>query len=166
MTKKLQKISPFLWFDSAAEEAVNFYIDIFPNSKIVTTTRYTEESEAVSGQKAGTVMTVGFQLDGQEFAAINGGPHFRFTEAISFVVNCESQQEVDDYWEKLGAGGDPKAQQCGWLKDRFGVSWQVVPIQLPQWLSDPDPARATRVAQAMFQMKKIDLAGLERAAAG
>ncbi|HSB96267.1 MAG TPA: VOC family protein [Spongiibacteraceae bacterium] len=161
--QNLQKISPFLWFNTQAEEAANFYVGIFKNSKIITATRYNKESAAVSGQKEGSVMTIGFQLEGQNFAAINGGPHFKFTEAISLVVNCETQQEVDYYWEKLGAGGDPKAQQCGWLKDKFGVSWQIVPIQLPKLLNDPDAEKAVRVAQVMMKMKKLDIAALERA---
>jgi len=163
MPDHLQKISPFLWFDNQAEEAANFYVGIFKNSKIVTSTRYNKESAAVSGQREGSIMTIGFQLEGQDFAAINGGPHFQFTAAISLVVNCETQQEVDYYWEKLGAGGDPKAQQCGWLKDKFGVSWQIVPIQLPKLLNDPDAGKAVRVAQVMMKMKKLDIAALEKA---
>jgi predicted 3-demethylubiquinone-9 3-methyltransferase (glyoxalase superfamily) len=158
-----QKISPFLWFDGTAEEAANFYVGIFPNSKITTSTRYTKESAAVSGQAEGKLMTVGFELDGQEFAAINGGPHFKFTEAISFVIHCASQEEVDHYWNKLGEGGDPKAQQCGWLKDKFGVSWQVVPDEMFTLMSDPDAAKAGRVAQALYSMKKIDLGELRKA---
>jgi predicted 3-demethylubiquinone-9 3-methyltransferase (glyoxalase superfamily) len=161
-----QKISPFLWFDGTAEEAANFYAGIFPNSKITSSTRYTKESAAVSGQPEGKLMTVGFELDGQEFAAINGGPHFKFTEAISFVIHCASQEEVDHYWNKLGEGGDPKAQQCGWLKDKFGVSWQVVPDEMFALMSDPDAVKAGRVAKALFSMKKIDLGVLRQAHGG
>ena len=164
--KFAQKISPFLWFDGTAEEAANFYVGIFPDSKITSSTRYTKESAAVSGQPAGKLMTVGFELDGQEFAAINGGPHFKFTEAISFVIHCASQEEVDHYWNKLGEGGDAKAQQCGWLKDKFGVSWQVVPDEMFALMSDPDAAKAGRVAQALFAMKKIELGVLREAHGG
>jgi len=158
-----QKITPFLWFDDQAEEAVSFYTSIFKNSRIVAMTRYGEEGAEVSGRHEGTVMTVAFQLDGQEFVALNGGPSFKFTEAISFVVNCESQHEVDHYWEKLSAGGDPKAQQCGWLKDKYGLSWQIVPTVLGELLSDPDPEKSRRVMKAMLQMKKIDIATLKQA---
>jgi predicted 3-demethylubiquinone-9 3-methyltransferase (glyoxalase superfamily) len=164
--KSVQKISPFLWFDGTAEEAANFYVGIFPNSRITTATRYTKESAAVSGQPEGKLMTVGFLLDGQEFAAINGGPHFKFTEAISFVIHCASQDEVDHYWNGLCEGADAKAQQCGWLKDKFGVSWQVVPDEMFALMSDPDAAKAGRVAQALYQMKKIELAVLRKAYAG
>jgi predicted 3-demethylubiquinone-9 3-methyltransferase (glyoxalase superfamily) len=159
------RITPFLWFDDQAEEAVDFYTAIFPNSRIVTTTRYNKESAEVSGRKEGTVMTIAFQLDGQDFTAINGGPHFKFTEAISLVVHCKSQDEVDHYWNRLSKGGDEKAQQCGWLKDRYGVSWQIVPTELPQLLSHPDPEKAKRATQAMLKMKKLDLAALRRAVA-
>jgi len=159
-----QRITPFLWFDHQAEEAVRFYTSIFPNSRIEATTRYGKESAQVSGQKEGSVMTVAFQLDGQDFTAINGGPHFQFSEAISLVVNCQSQEEVDHYWSRLSEGGDETAQQCGWLKDRYGVSWQVVPVELFQLLNDPDPERARRATQAMLQMKKLDLTALRRAA--
>jgi predicted 3-demethylubiquinone-9 3-methyltransferase (glyoxalase superfamily) len=158
-----QKITPFLWFDDRAEDGVRFYASIFKNSRIVGTTRYGKEGAEVSGRPEGTVMTVAFHLDGQEFVALNGGPIFKFTEAISFVVNCESQDEVDYYWEKLSAGGDPKAQQCGWLKDKYGLSWQVVPTVLGELLSDPDPEKARRVMKAMLQMKKIDIATLKQA---
>ena len=156
-----QKITPFLWFDKQAEEAAQFYVSIFKNSKILNVSRY---GDAGPGPK-GSVMVVNFQIAGQEFTALNGGPLFKFSEAISFEVSCETQQEVDYYWEKLGAGGDPKAQQCGWLKDRYGLSWQVVPTVLGKLMTDPDPARAGRVMQAMLQMKKLDIAELERAAA-
>jgi predicted 3-demethylubiquinone-9 3-methyltransferase (glyoxalase superfamily) len=166
MTTKIQRITPFLWFDSQAEAAVNFYTSIFRNSKILTTTRYGEEGAAASGRPKGTIMTVAFQLDGQNFVALNGGPVFKFTEAISFVVNCESQDEVDHFWEKLSEGGDEKAQQCGWLKDKYGLSWQVVPSVLSDLLSDPDPEKSRRVMKALLQMKKIDIETLRRAAEG
>jgi len=159
-----QRITPFLWFDDQAEEAVSFYTSVFPDSRIVTVTRYNKESAEVSGRPEGQVMTIGFELDGQEFAALNGGPHFTFNEAISLVVHCDSQDEVDHYWDRLSEGGDENAQQCGWLKDRFGVSWQVVPRDLVELLGDPDPERARRATRAMLRMKKIDLAELRRAA--
>jgi len=153
----IQKITPFLWYDHQAEEAAGFYASIFPNSKVGKVVRY---GPAGPGP-AGSAMTVEFQLDGQPFVALNGGPHFKFTEAISFVVNCETQAEVDGYWEKLSAGG---AQvQCGWLKDKFGLSWQIVPTALPKLLSDPDPKKAERVMKAMLAMKKIDIAALQQA---
>ena len=154
---KIQKISPFLWFDHQAEEATRFYTSIFKNSKIEKIIRY---GEAGPGP-AGSVMTVAFELDGQKFKGLNGGPHFKFTEAISFVVNCETQAEVDEYWEKLSEGG--KEVQCGWLKDKFGLSWQIVPIRLIELLEDKDAARSQRVMKAMMQMKKIEIAGLEQA---
>ncbi len=157
----MQKIIPFLWFDNNAEEAANFYVSIFKNSKIGAVTRYDEASAQASGMPKGAAMTVAFQLEGQPFTALNGGPHFKFTEAISFVVNCESQEELDHYWTKLTAGGDAKAQQCGWLKDKFGVSWQIVPAILPQLLSNGE--RSKRVMQALLQMKKIDIKALEQA---
>jgi predicted 3-demethylubiquinone-9 3-methyltransferase (glyoxalase superfamily) len=153
----IQKITPFLWFDHQAEEAARFYTAIFPNSKISKVVRYTKSGPG----PAGSVMTVEFQLEGQTFVALNGGPHFKFTEAISFVVNCETQAEVDTYWEKLSAGGGEV--QCGWVKDKFGLSWQVVPTVLPKLLSDPDPAKAERVLQAMLKMKKLDIRALEQA---
>lgn len=153
----MQKITPFLWFDDKAEEATNFYVSIFKNSKIETITRYGSAGPGTEG----TVMTVQFQLDGQEFVALNGGPVFAFTPAISFVINCESQEEVDHYWEKLTDGGE--IVECGWLKDKFGVSWQVVPIVLAELLSDPDPIKSQRVMKAMLQMKKIDIEVLKQA---
>jgi predicted 3-demethylubiquinone-9 3-methyltransferase (glyoxalase superfamily) len=153
----MQKITPFLWFDNQAEEAMNFYVSIFKNSKVLSVTHYGDGGPMPKG----TVMTANFQLDGQEFTAINGGPTFPFTPAISFVVHCETQEEVDEYWEKLSAGG--QKNQCAWLDDKFGVSWQIVPNALIELLSDPDPAKAGRVMQAMTQMKKIDIAGLKRA---
>jgi predicted 3-demethylubiquinone-9 3-methyltransferase (glyoxalase superfamily) len=156
-TVPIQKITPFLWFDHQAEEAASFYVSIFPNSKLVKVSRY---GEAGPGP-AGSAMTVEFQLDGQSFVALNGGPHFKFTEAISFVVNCQTQDEVDSYWEKLSAGG---AQvQCGWLKDKFGLSWQIVPTVLPELLSNPDPAKSQRVMKAMLTMKKLDIHALKQA---
>jgi predicted 3-demethylubiquinone-9 3-methyltransferase (glyoxalase superfamily) len=162
MQHSIQKITPFLWFDNQAEEAASFYTSIFTNSRITGVTRYDEAGAKASGRPAGTVMTVAFQLEGQEFVALNGGPHFEFTEAISFVVNCESQEEIDHYWEKLSAGGDVKAQQCGWLKDKYGVSWQIVPRMLGQLLNDPDPAKSRRIMEAVLQMKKIDIETLRR----
>jgi predicted 3-demethylubiquinone-9 3-methyltransferase (glyoxalase superfamily) len=162
MNDRFQRITPFLWFADQAEEAVNFYIPVFSNSRIVTTTRYNAESAQVSGRKAGSVMTIAFQLDGQGFTALNGGPVFKFNEAVSLVVRCQSQEEVDHYWNRLSAGGDEKAQRCGWLKDRYGLSWQIVPDQLIALLTDPDPARAHKATKAMLQMKKIDLDALQR----
>lgn len=159
----MQKITPFLWFDGKAEEAVNFYVSLFRNSGIGTVTRYGKEAAAASGMPAGAVMTMAFRIEGQDFVALNSGPYFKFTEAISFVVNCESQEEVDYYWERLAAGGDPAAQRCGWLKDRYGVSWQIVPEVLPELLQNKDAARAGRVMQALLQMSKIDIAALQRA---
>jgi predicted 3-demethylubiquinone-9 3-methyltransferase (glyoxalase superfamily) len=153
----IQKITPFLWFDHQAEEAASFYTSIFPNSKVVKLTRY---GEAGPGP-AGSAMTVEFQLQGQSFVALNGGPHFKFTEAISFVVNCQTQDEVDAYWEKLSADGTPI--ECGWLKDKFGLSWQIVPTVLPQLLSDPDPEKSQRVMKAMLTMKKLDIRALKQA---
>ena len=166
MQTGIQKITPFLWFDNQAEEAVSFYTSIFKNSRIVSIDLYGEEGAEASGRPKGTVMTVAFRLDGQEFVALNGGPIFKFTEAISFVVNCESQDEVDHYWDKLSAGGDPKAQQCGWLKDKYGLSWQIVPTVLITLLNDPDPEKSRRVMKAMLQMKKIDVDTLKQAADG
>jgi predicted 3-demethylubiquinone-9 3-methyltransferase (glyoxalase superfamily) len=158
---KMQKISPFLWFDSQAEEAAKFYTSIFRNSKLGKMTRYGEGGPG----PAGSVLTASFELEGMEFTALNGGPMYKFTEAVSFVVNCETQEEVDHYWEKLTADGG-KEVQCGWLKDKFGLSWQIVPTALPRLLSDPDPAKANRVVQAMLQMVKLDIAKLEQAARG
>ncbi len=157
MSQPIQKITPFLWFADQAEEAAEFYTSIFKNSKIETVTRY---GDAGPGPK-GSVMTIAFDLDGQKFVALNGGPVYQFTPAISFVVNCETQQDVDHYWEKLTAGG--KEIQCGWLVDKYGMSWQIVPQALVELLQDKDAARSQRVMKAMFQMKKIDIAGLEGA---
>lgn len=162
---KPSRITPCLWFDHQAEEAAAFYCGIFPNSRTVSVTRYTEAGTETHGRPAGSVMTVSFELDGQPFTALNGGPVFRFTEAVSLQIDCADQAEVDHYWHKLGAGGEPQAQQCGWLKDRYGLSWQVVPRLLPELLHDADRARASRVMQAVLQMKKLDIAAIERAAA-
>jgi len=157
----MHKITPFLWFDNQAEEAVDFYTSIFKNSKIMNVARYDEEGAKASGRAKGTVMTMTFQLNGQEFIALNGGPVFKFTEAISFFVNCETQQEVDELWNKLTEGGEEG--QCGWLKDRFGLSWQIVPTALGEMLADKDPEKAQRVMKAMLQMKKIDIERLKQA---
>lgn len=161
-----QRITPCLWFDAEAEEAVEFYTGIFKNSRIVDVSRYGEAGREVHGKPPGSVMTVAFELDGQSFTALNGGPAFTFNEAISLQVNCETQDEVDHYWARLSAGGDERAQQCGWLKDRYGVSWQIVPSALIEMLEDPDPAKSGRVMEAMLRMKKIDIAALRRAYAG
>jgi predicted 3-demethylubiquinone-9 3-methyltransferase (glyoxalase superfamily) len=161
-----QRITPCLWFDDQAEEAAKFYMAIFRNSKISKIARYGEAGREIHGKPAGTVMTVAFELDGQTFTALNGGPLFKFNEAISLQVNCQTQEEVDHYWEKLSAGGDKKAQVCGWLKDKYGVSWQVVPSILLELVSDPDSEKSQRAMQAMLKMKKIDIAELKRAYAG
>src|SRR5438128_121005 len=153
----IQKITPFLWFDHQAEEAAGFYVSIFPNSKLVKVIRY---GEAGPGP-AGSAMTVEFQLQEQSFVALNGGPPFKFTEAISFVVNCQTQDEIDSYWEKLSAGGAPV--ECGWLKDKFGLSWQIVPTVLPELLSSPDPEKSERVMKAILAMKKLDIRALKQA---
>jgi predicted 3-demethylubiquinone-9 3-methyltransferase (glyoxalase superfamily) len=156
----MQQITPFLWFDADAEQAVELYTSLFPGSRVTATTRY---GAAGPGPEGG-VMTMQFELNGQKFVALNGGPAHRFTEAVSFVVECESQEEVDRYWEALTADGGEEGP-CGWLKDRFGLSWQIVPTALPRLLTDPDPAKAQRVMGAMLQMKKIQIAELEQAAA-
>lgn len=156
-------ITPCLWFDDHAEEAVSFYTSIFKHSKIGRVSRYGEEGAKASGRPAGTVMTLEFQLDGQDFVALNGGPVFRFNEAISFQVYCKTQEEVDHYWDRLSNGGDVQAQQCGWLKDKYGVSWQIVPSVLIEMLQDKDPAKTNRVMNAVVQMKKIDIKRLEQA---
>ena len=156
----MSKITPFLWFDTQAEEAAEFYTSVFGNSRVLSVTRYGDAGPGPSG----SVMIVRFELDGREFVALNGGPeHFNFNESVSFAVNCSSQDEVDYFWEKLTEGGEEGP--CGWLKDRYGLSWQVVPDRLPELVSDPDPERSQRAMRAMFQMKKIDIAALERAAA-
>lgn len=159
-------ITPCLWFDSQAEEAANFYTSIFTNSRIVNVSRYGEAGQEVHGKQPGSVMTVAFQLDGQPFVALNGGPAFNFSEAISFQIMCESQDEVDYFWTKLSEGGDERAQQCGWLKDQFGVSWQVIPTELPGLISDPQSEQCKRAMESMLQMKKIDVNELKRAYAG
>ena len=160
----MQRITPFLWFDNQAEEAVKFYTSIFKNSRIGKITRYDEAGEKASGRRAGSVMTVEFQLEGQEFVALNGGPQFKFTEAVSFVVNCATQAELDRFWKKLSAGG--KEVQCGWLRDKYGLSWQIVPTVLGELLSDQDAARSRRVMQAMLKMVKLDIKELKQAAQG
>jgi predicted 3-demethylubiquinone-9 3-methyltransferase (glyoxalase superfamily) len=159
----IQRITSCLWFDHQAEQAARFYTGIFKNSKIVKVSHYGEAGREVHGKPAGTVMTVAFELDGQTFTALNGGPIFKFNEAVSLQINCETQEEVDHYWNKLSAGGDEKAQQCGWLKDKYGLSWQVVPRVLIEMLTDPDSAKSQRAMQAMLQMKKIDIDKLKRA---
>ena len=158
---KTQKITPFLWFDDKAEEAVNICVSIFKNSKIGSITRYGDEAAEVSGRPKGTVMTVTFQLEGQEFMALNGGPHFKFTEAISLLVNCKTQEEVDELWEKLSEGGEKG--QCGWLKDKYGLSWQIVPTVLGEMLQDKDARKSERVMNALLKMNKIEIKALKRA---
>ena len=156
MQAKFQRITPFFWFTGQAEEAVAFYTSIFANSKIITTTRFCKESAQASGQKEGSVMTIAFQLDGQDFAALNGGPYFKFNEAISFMIRCESQEEIDYYWSKLTADGGAEVQ-CGWLKDKFGLSWQVVPSRIAELIRTP------KGMEAMMKMKKLNIAELEKA---
>jgi len=160
------KISPCLWFDHQAEDAARFYTRIFKDSKITAISRYPEVGQEIHGKPPGSVLTVAFELNGQSFTALNGGPVFKFNEAVSFQIECETQEEVDYYWERLSEGGAPQAQQCGWLADKFGLSWQVVPKVLPEMLMDPDTAKSRRAFQAMLQMKKLDIAGLQRAFAG
>jgi predicted 3-demethylubiquinone-9 3-methyltransferase (glyoxalase superfamily) len=159
----MQKITPCLWFDSNAEEAAKFYASVFKNSKIGKISRYGKEGYEIHGKPAGTVLTVEFELNGQKFTALNGGPIFKFNEAISFQVSCESQEELDYYWEKLSEGGDKKAQQCGWLKDKYGVSWQIVPTVLGEMLQDKNPEKTERVMKALLQMKKLDIQTLKQA---
>jgi len=156
------RITTMLWFDSEAEEAARYYVSIFPNSSVGRTARYSKVGHEHHGRPDGSVMTVAFTLDGRNFVALNGGPQFTFNESISLVVNCATQAEIDHYWEKLGAGGDPKAQMCGWLKDRFGVSWQVVPAGMDEIMGG-DPARAGRAMTALMKMKKPDIAALRNA---
>ena len=158
----MQKITPHLWFDKEAEEAAKFYTSIFRDSKILNTSRYGDTGKEIHGQEAGTVLTVDFELNGQRFVALNGGPIFKFNESVSFLIDCEDQDEIDYYWEKLSAV--PEAEQCGWLKDKFGLSWQVVPGILSKLLSDKDAAKAQRVMGAMMKMKKIIIADLQKAA--
>ena len=163
---RIQKIAPCLWFDDQAEEAANYYCGIFKNSRIVTVTRYGKAGYEVHRRPAGSVMVVAFELEGQPFTALNGGPIFKFNEAISLQVMCDDQGEIDYYWARLGEGGDPKAQQCGWLKDKFGLSWQVVPAGMHEMLKDHKSENAQRAMAAAMQMKKFDLAALRRAYAG
>jgi predicted 3-demethylubiquinone-9 3-methyltransferase (glyoxalase superfamily) len=160
-----QRIAPCLWFDHQAEEAARFYVSVFKNSRIVSITRYPKAGQEIHQRPAGSVMVVAFELDGHLFTALNGGPAFTFNEAISLQINCDTQDEVDSYWEKLSKGGDPTAQQCGWLKDKYGVSWQVVPRVLPELLKDHESETAEHAMEAMLQMKKIDIDQLERAVA-
>ena len=164
MKLSAQKITPCLWFDTQAEEAARFYVSIFKNSKIRAVSRYSKAGREVHGKPPGSVMTVAFEVDGQAFVALNGGPHFKFNEAISFQISCETQEEIDHFWNKLSDNG--QEGPCGWLKDRYGVSWQVVPAMLPEMLMDADAEKVERVTKAFLQMKKFDVAGLKRAYAG
>ena len=159
----MQKISPCLWFDDNAEEAVKFYVSIFKNSKVGNVTRYGKEGYEIHKKKEGSVMTIDFEIEGQKFLALNGGPIFKFNEAISFQIYCDMQEEIDYYWEKLTEGGDKNAQVCGWLKDKFGVSWQVVPIAMIKMLQDKDSKKTERVMKAMLQMQKLDIDALTKA---
>jgi len=163
MKINIQKITPCLWFDSQAEEAANFYTSVFKDSSIGRITRYGKEGYEIHGRPEGSVMTVEFEIDGLTFTALNGGPVFKFNEAISFQVNCGTQEEVDYYWEKLSEGGDEKAQQCGWLKDKYGMSWQIIPEVLGELVGDPDSEKSQRAMKAMLQMKKIDIGKIRRA---
>jgi predicted 3-demethylubiquinone-9 3-methyltransferase (glyoxalase superfamily) len=165
VSNRFQRITPFLWFHDNAEEAAHFYMSVFEHSRLLTSTRYGKEAAQACGRPEGSLMTIAFELDGQSFTAINGGPVFTFTPAVSLVVNCHSQEEVDHYWNHLSKDGDPAAQQCGWLKDRYGLSWQIVPTQLMDYITGPDQARAQKAMHAMMKMKKIDLAELRKAAA-
>lgn len=158
-----QKISTNLWFDGKAEEAVNFYLSIFKNAKTGRKSYYGASGQEIHGMKPGTIMTMEFELEGQHFVALNGGPHFKFTEAISFIVNCKDQEEIDYYWDKLSSGGDPKAQVCGWLKDKYGLSWQIVPAILTELLQDPDTKKTNQMMAALMQMKKLDISQLKTA---
>lgn len=158
----MQKITPFLWFDSEAEEAAQFYVSIFKHARLGNITRYGTEGFEIHAQPAGKVMTAEFELEGQQFVALNGGPIFKFNESVSFQVHCETQEELDYYWNRLSEGGDEKAQQCGWLKDKYGLSWQITPSVLGKMLSDEDAAKSQRVMRAVMQMKKIDIAALRQ----
>ncbi len=162
----IDSITPCLWFDSDGEDAARFYTAVFPSSRVIQVTRFGEAGREIHGRPAGSVMTVEFELDGHRFTALNGGPLFKLSEAISFQVNCTTQADVDYFWDELGDGGDPEAQQCGWLKDKFGLSWQIVPTRLAELMTDPDAQKRERTMTAMLQMKKLDIAALERAAAG
>jgi predicted 3-demethylubiquinone-9 3-methyltransferase (glyoxalase superfamily) len=159
----LEKITPCLWFDDQAEEAANFYVSVFPNSTIQAISKFSGAGQEIHGCPEDSVMTVAFELDGQPFTALNGGPFFKFNEALSLQVGCDTQEEIDRYWRLLGEGGDPAAQQCGWLKDRHGLSWQIVPRILIEMITDPDRAKAMRATNAMLQMKKFDLSSLKLA---
>ena len=161
----VQRIAPCLWFDHQSEEAARFYVSVFKNSKIVSVSRYSDAGREIHKRPAGSVMVVEFELDGQAFTALNGGPQFTFNEAISLQVNCDTQEEVDYYWEKLSQGGDPKAQVCGWLKDKYGLSWQVVPTVLSDMMRDHESKTAHRAMEALLKMKKIDISELQRAVA-
>ena len=161
-----QRIQPCLWFDTEAEEAAQYYVGIFRKSRISRTTRYPKVGHEIHGKPEGSVLTVEFELDGQKFTALNGGPNFKFNEAVSFEIHCETQEEIDYYWEKLTAGGDPNAQQCGWLKDKFGLSWQVVPTELTEMLTDETSEASQRAFEALLHMKKLDIAELKRAYEG
>ena len=160
------KLSPCLWFDTEAEEAARYYVGIFKDSKITSIAYYGKVGQEIHGGRAGSVMTVAFELNGQSFTALNGGPIFKFSEAISFQVDCDTQEEVDYYWDRLAEGGPVEAQQCGWVKDKFGVSWQVVPSVLSEMMTDPDTQKSQRAMQVMLQMKKLDIAALQRAFEG
>lgn len=162
----MQKITPCLWFDNQAEEAARYYTGIFKDSKITATSYYTDAGKETHGQPEGKVLTVAFELNGQPFTALNGGPDFKFNEALSLQVPCDSQEEIDYYWDKLGSGGDPAAQMCGWLKDKYGVSWQIFPHAIMDMLRDPDREKAGRAMKAMMGMKKMDLAALRQAYQG
>ncbi len=167
----MKKITPFLWFDSQAEEAAQFYVSVFSrfdkkNSKMGSISRYNEAGAKASGRPAGSAMTVAFKLNGQDFVALNGGPMFKFTEAASFVVNCKTQKEIDYFWEKLSEGGDEKAQQCGWLKDKYGLSWQVVPTMLSKLLQNKNAGNSRKVMEVFMQMKKFDIKKLQEASRG
>jgi predicted 3-demethylubiquinone-9 3-methyltransferase (glyoxalase superfamily) len=159
----MQKITPCLWFDDKAEEAAKFYASIFKNSRIGEVTRYGKEGYEIHGREAGSVLTIDFEIEGQKFVALNGGPIFKFNEAISFQVHCETQKQVDYYWEKLSKGGDEQAQQCGWLKDKYGVSWQIVPNVLGKMLRDKDAKKSERVMKALLKMRKLDIMILRQA---
>lgn len=159
----IQEIFPCLWFDTQAEEAANFYISVFKNGRILQTVRYGKEGFEAHNKPEGSVMTVDFEINGKRFMALNGGPVFQFNEAVSFVINCDTQEEIDYYWEKLGDGGDPRAQVCGWLKDKYGLSWQVAPVAMEKMFSDQPTPASERVMAAMMKMKKLDMAELQRA---
>ncbi|MEO8150393.1 MAG: VOC family protein [Bacteroidia bacterium] len=165
-SQKLQQISSCLWFDTQAEDAAKFYTSIFKNSSVGKTSYFTKEGFEIHGKPAGSVMTVEFQIEGQKFLALNGGPQFKFTEAVSFIVNCETQEEINYYWEKLSQDGDPKAQQCGWLKDKFGLSWQIAPTIMSDMFTDPNSEKSARVMKVFLPMKKIDIEILKNAYSG